>query len=86
MPMIISLIHNTHIKFIGTDRIWIMIDETQDAKGRNVAAFIVGSLDHPKKGPFLIHVDKLTQGCDTAGYKKFCMDGLNEFYPNGECI
>lgn len=61
-----------------------MVDESPDANGNSVGAFIVASLDDMKKGPFVVYVDKLKNGCDTDGYKKFYTAGLNRFYPNGE--
>lgn len=64
-------------------RIWIMFDEFQDASGNSVGALSIGCMDDMKIGPFLVHLDIL-DSCDTAGYKKFVMAGLNAFYPNGE--
>lgn len=63
-----------------------MLDETEDANGDKIAALIIGSLDDMKIGPFVVFMKKLKNGCDTAAYTKFVIEGLNDFYPNGEYV
>lgn len=73
-------------KLLFGHRIYTMIDETQDAKGRNVAGFVVGSLDDPTIGPFLIYLKNIEKQCDTESYVKFYWEGLSELFPNGNSL
>lgn len=47
---------------LKNDKIYVSIDETTDSAGRKIAACIVGSLNKPESGPFLINLEILDEG------------------------
>lgn len=49
-------------EILKDDKLWFGVDETTDAAGRTVAGMILGSIDDPKKGPFLVEYDELIDG------------------------
>lgn len=51
--------------------IYVSLDGTTDKKGRQVAAFIVGSLQDVNKGPFLINLKTMESGTAEAYYRFF---------------
>lgn len=51
------------------DQIYVSIDETTDKIGQKVAACIVGSLNKPDCGPFLINLECLEQGTAEQFYR-----------------
>lgn len=44
------------------DKLYISIDSTTDSVGRDVAACIIGSLNNPEYGPFLINLEDIGKG------------------------
>lgn len=75
---------NEALELLYKKRIYTIIDELQDAAGNTVAGLIVGNLDHPQKGPFLIHLKKIGTSCDTKAYTEFYLEGLKKIYPDGK--
>lgn len=67
------------------EQIWASIDATQDAKGRNVAAFVIGSLKHPEYGAFLTNLKNFGDESVTAEkYADFFKESLKQLYPTGK--
>lgn len=44
------------------DRIWIGVDDTTDSAGRTISAMVMGSMDHPEYGTYLVNYDQIARG------------------------
>lgn len=69
-------------KSIGKDYIWVSLDSTSDSKLRNVVGFIIGSLSHPEKGPFLVNLEELPNS-EHSTYVDFFKRSLSRFFNDG---
>lgn len=58
-------------RLLENETIYVSLDGTTDKKGKNVAAFIVGSLGKPNVGPFLINLKEMENGTGKAYYEFF---------------
>lgn len=70
-------------KTIGKDRIWVSLDETTDRSARNEAAFLVGSLEHPETGFFLINFEHL-HSTTANDLVDFFIRSLRILFPRGK--
>lgn len=61
-------------------RIYAIIDESPDAAGNTVAAFVVGDLDDPENGPYMINLKDIDTSCNTEAYVKFFKESLDILY------
>lgn len=61
------------------DIVYISVDSTKDKKGKQVAAFIVGSLQNKNFGPFLINIKEMDSGFAEA-YYTFIKESLDLLY------
>lgn len=64
---------------LKNEKIYVSLDGTTDKKGRNVGAFIVGSLQNVNKGPYLINLKEMESGSAEA-YYEFFEESLNLLY------
>lgn len=64
---------------IGTDRVYISLDETTDAAGRAVIGFVVGSLEKQNCGPFLVNIAELERA-KAENIVQFILNSLEIFY------
>lgn len=65
-------------------RIYAIIDESPDAAGNTVAAFVVGDLDDPENGPYMINLKDIDTSCNTEAYVKFFKESLDILYPKSK--
>lgn len=70
-------------RHIGSNYIWIAVDETTDVKGRYVANLVIGKLDGEESPtPFLIS-SKVLEHTNHATVARFVNDGLKVLWPEG---
>lgn len=67
---------------IGSDSIYCTTDETTDSGSTSLGALVIGSLDRPKLGPYLINLHEM-DGCDNESISKFFEASLEQMYPEG---
>lgn len=64
---------------LRSDSIYVSLDGTTDKNGRQVVAFIAGSLENPLNGPFLINSEVLQDGT-AESYYEFFEESLKMLY------
>lgn len=69
---------------IADSYIWVSLDATTDGTGRQVLAFIVGTLTNERLGPFLIHAEEVNETKDANAVKDFFERSLQELYLDGK--
>lgn len=68
---------------VGGDHVWISTDETTDSSQRSLGALVIGSLDHPEKGPYLVNIDEM-HGTKNKHITKFVEESMEIMYPGGK--
>lgn len=67
-------------QLLQKEKIYISVDGTSSDE-ISVGAFVVGSLENPHKGPFLIKLCKMNDGT-AESYFQLILEGLNVLYEN----
>lgn len=70
-------------KKLGNDYFWVSLDETTDTSKRSIGIFVIGSLQNPKIGSYVLNYAEL-KTTSSLNIQKFFNDSLEILFGNGK--
>lgn len=67
---------------IGPDDVWVAFDEGTDSSLKSLGAFLIGGMDRPQIGPYLINIDEM-KGGKSKHIVEFFEKSMAVMYPDG---